>query len=60
MDSFIKCAQLICAWASAIGAVYLHRDAIEWFVTLVVTIWKRTWSRFRGTVLPIPDDALAY
>lgn len=55
MDILTKIAQLICAWASAIGAVYLNREAIQW----VVTIWKRTWKRFRGTVLPIPDDALA-
>lgn len=60
MDSFTKFAELICAWASAIGAVYLNRKAIKWLVILVVAIWKRTWNRFRGTVLPIPDDALAY
>lgn len=60
MDVFTKLALLISAWAGAIGTLYFNRKAIKWLVILVLTIWKRTRSRFRGTVLPIPDDALSY
>lgn len=60
MNSIITFVLFISTSVEAIATIYHSREAILWLVILVVTIWKRTRSRFRGTVLPIPDDALAY
>lgn len=60
MVALTSCALVIGAWADAIGKLHSNRKAIKWFAILVKIILKRTWHRFRGTVLPIPDDALAY
>jgi hypothetical protein len=60
METVTNAVLLISACADAIGAIYRNRVEIERGLIVVVNIWKRTWHRFRGTVLPIPDDALAY
>lgn len=60
MNAIINFVLFVSTSVEAIATIYHSREAIRWLVILVVTIWKRTWNRFRGTVLPIPDDALAY
>lgn len=60
METATKAVVFIGACADAVGAIYRNREALERVLIVVISIWNRTWHRFRGTVLPIPDDALAY